>query len=147
VTKYVLDTNLYVQAFRSETAAEQLSHYYSSFTPATYLSSVVLHELLVGATSPSKSHDILQSIALPFQRTGRVITPSAQAWQVAGEAIAQMARREKRDLRSIPKSLVNDFLLAASCRESGAMLVTENLKDFALIKRYVKLSFEEPWPA
>jgi predicted nucleic acid-binding protein len=147
VTKYVLDSHLYVQAYRSEAAAEELAQFYATFTPATYLSSVVLHELLVGATSQARGQEILRNLAQPFQRTGRVVTPSAQAWQMAGEAIAQMARREKRELRGMPKSLVNDFILAASCREAGLTLVTGNAKDFALINRYIKLSYTAPWPA
>ena len=51
--KYVLDTNLYVnvRAFRSEEGAAELERYYADFTPNTYLSSIVLHELLVGAST------------------------------------------------------------------------------------------------
>jgi predicted nucleic acid-binding protein len=80
VKKYVLDTNVYIDAIRSTDAADELHGFYSIFLPITYLSSVVLHELLVGASSPAKSREIKQAFASPFERTRRIITPSLDAW-------------------------------------------------------------------
>lgn len=144
--KFALDTNLYIRAIREAAAAAELQSFYSTFAPATYLSSVVLHELLVGATSVARSREIREAVAEPFRRTRRVFTPSADAWEIAADAIAAMARREKRELRSLPKSLVNDYLLAASCRESGFVLVTHNSADFEEVRRYIKVQFTAPWP-
>lgn len=144
--KYVLDTNLYIRAFRSREGADALQQYLLTFTPNTYLSSIVLHEVLVGANTPAKAREIEDRIAEPLRRVGRVITPSHDAWRLAGTAISQFAKKEKRELRSIPKSLVNDFLLAASCRENGATLLTENSTDFERISKYVAMQFEPPWP-
>ena len=145
--KYVLDTNLYIRAFRSREGADALQQYLLTFTPNTYLSSIVLHEVLVGANTQAKAREIEDRIAAPLRRVGRVITPSHDAWRLAATAISQFARKEKRELRSIPKSLVNDFLLATSCRESGATLLTENAADFETIRKYVAMSYEPPWPS
>lgn len=144
--KYVLDTNLYVKAFRSQEGAKELERYFAGFTPNTYLSSVVFHELLVGASTPSKARQIREDLLGPLTRAGRLITPSHTAWDQAASSIAAMARQESRELRSVPKSLVNDFLLAASCRESGATLVTDNTADFKLIRKYSKHEHVAPWP-
>lgn len=144
--KYVLDTNLYVKAFRSQEGAKELERYFTDFTPNTYLSSVVFHELLVGASTPSKVRQIRNDLLGPLTRAGRVITPSHSAWDQAGSSIAALARQESRELRSLPKSLVNDFLLAASCRESGATLVTDNTADFKLIRMYLRHEHVAPWP-
>lgn len=144
--KYALDTNVYIRAIREAAAAAELQSFYSTFAPATYLSSVVLHELLVGATSVAKSREIRELVAEPFRRARRVFTPSADAWETAADAIAAMARREKRELKSLPKSLVNDYLIAASCRESGLVLVTHNSADLEKIRRYIKVRFTAPWP-
>jgi len=146
VKKYVLDTNLYVKAFRSQEGAKELERYFAEFTPNTYLSSVVFHELLVGASTPSKARQIREDLLGPLTRAGRLITPSHSAWDQAGSSIAAMARQESRELRSVPKSLVNDFLLAASCRESGATLVTDNTAHFKLIRKYLKHEHVAPWP-
>ena len=144
--KFVLDTNLYVNAIRSQRGAEELERYYAEFTPNTYLSSIVLHELLVGAATPTKARQIREDLFGPLIRAGRLVTPSHSAWDRAGSAIATLARKESRDLRSLPKSLVNDFLLAASCRDSGVTLITENVADFAMIERYLKHEHAAPWP-
>ena len=144
--KYVLDTNLYIRAFRNVAGAEQLKAFYNAFAPVTYLSSVVVHELLVGANTPAKGNEIRKNVVGPLDRTRRVITPSQAAWATSAEAIARMARKTKRDLRTLPKSLIHDYLLAASCREAGATLVTENAADFAEIRQYVLVDYQTPWP-
>jgi predicted nucleic acid-binding protein len=39
-------------------------------------------------------------------------------------------------------------LLAASCREAGAVLLTANDRDFARIKRHMRgFAYEAAWPA
>ena len=144
--KYVLDTNLYVRAFRSKSDAALLERFYASFAPAIHLSSVVVHEVMVGARSDRKRLEAEKAIARPFRRTKRVITPSRSAWEESGKSLARLAEAEGLDLRRVPKSFVNDLLLAASCRESGMVLVTDNAADFRRIKRYIALEFVEAWP-
>jgi predicted nucleic acid-binding protein len=146
VTRYVLDTNLYVQAFRNSAAATALEQFYLALTPHSYLSSVVLHELLVGANTPAKARQIERDIARPFQQTGRLITPTHQTWVDGAGALARLARQEGLELRRVPKSLVHDVLLAVSCREAGATLVTDNAADFARLQRYVRFTVAAPWP-
>lgn len=145
--KYVLDTNLYVQAFRSVEAAAALERFYASFTPWCYLSSVVLHELLVGANTPAKTRQIEREIAGPFKRTARLIAPGHASWEQSGNALARMAREDGLELKRAPKSLVNDVLLAASCREAGVILVTKNTGDFSRIQQFIRFDFAAPWPA
>jgi len=147
VRKYVLDTNLYVRAFRNEADAGDLERFYSSFARAVYVSSVVLHEVLVGARSDEKRKEVERAIARPFRRTARVVTPSHGAWQAAGEGLAGLAEKEGLELRRVPKSFVNDVLLAVSCREAGVVLVTDNAADFRRIRPFVRFEFVEPWPS
>ena len=144
--KYVIDTNLYVRAFRNESDAAELERFYAGFAPATYLSSVVAHEVLVGARSERKRREVEKAMARPFRRTKRVITPSHGAWEESGKGLARLAQAEGLDLRRVPKSFVNDMLLAASCRESGTVLVTDNAADFRRIGRYIAFEFIEAWP-
>jgi predicted nucleic acid-binding protein len=146
VRKYVLDTQLYVNAYRSRDAAAELERFYSSFTPCCYLSSVVLHELLIGSSDPAKARQIQQETAMPFKRTGRIIAPSHSAWERSAETLARLAWEEGLDRSTVPKSFVNDILLAASCREAGVTLVTENTRDFLRIRRLIRFEFTAPWP-
>ena len=144
--RYVLDTNLYIGAYRSADGAEELEKYIRDFTPSTYVSSIVLHELLVGASTEAKAQEVREYLLGPLIRAGRVITPSHSAWDRAGFAVSAMAKGESRDLRTLPKSLMNDVLLAASCRESGVTLVTDNVADFRVIEKYLGHSYVAPWP-
>jgi len=146
VKKYVLDTNLYVQAFRSREQAALLERFYTAFTPQIHLHSVVLHELLAGANTSAKTRQIKREIARPFERTARLITPTHQDWEVAAEILARMVREEALELRRTPKSLVNDALLAASCRTAGATLITDNARDFERIRHFIRFAFIPPWP-
>jgi predicted nucleic acid-binding protein len=81
VKKFVLDTNLYVRAFRSQDGAKELERYFSEFTPNTYVSSVVMHELMVGASTTAKARQVREDLLGPLTRAGRVITPSHSAWE------------------------------------------------------------------
>lgn len=145
--KYALDTNLYIRAFRSESSALELERFFRVFAPSTYLSSVVLHELIAGATTEEKVRQIEGAIARPLKRTGRLFAPSPSAWERAGEVLARLAREEGLEVRRTPRSFVHDLLLALSCREAGVVLITANAKDFERIGRYVGVEFVEPWPA
>jgi len=51
------------------------------------------------------------------------------------------------ELPRVSKAFGNDILLALSCREAGAVLVTDNLADFERIARVTSFDFVEPWPA
>ena len=144
--KFALDTNLYVRAFRNSEAALEVQRFYAAFVSRTYLSSVVLHELLVGATDAKKARSVDREVAHPFLRRRRLITPPHSAWVAAGEAIAQLAATDGLDRRSLPRSFVNDVLLAASCRDAGVTLVTDNVRDFERIRRVLDFDFTPPWP-
>lgn len=144
--RFVLDTNLYVSAFRSGDAAAALERFYSAFAPAVHLSAVVLYELLVGAATAQKRAQIEDGLVRPLRRTRRIVSPSTAAWEAAGRALAELVTMERLDLRSVPKSFANDVLLAASCREAGLVLVTDNVSDFVRIRRVLRFRFEAPWP-
>jgi predicted nucleic acid-binding protein len=119
---------------------------WGDLTPNTHLSSVVLHELLVGASTVEEARQIREDLVGPLARAGYVITPSHSAWEQAGSAIAAMAHKEGRDLRRVAKSLMNDFLLAASCREAGTTLIADNPSGFTLIRKYLARDHVPAWP-
>lgn len=146
MNKYILDTNLYVQAFRNRENAAELERFYAAFTPQSYLNSIVLHELLAGANTPKKTRQIDREIARPFKRTARLITPTHGDWETSADVLARMVREEGLEFRRIPKSLVNDVLLAASCRTAGVTLITDNGRDFERIRRFLSFVFVLPWP-
>ncbi len=146
MTEYTVDTNLYIRALRDERAASGLERFLSEHAPRSYLHSVVLHELLVGATTPKWVSTIENAIAEPLVRRRRLVTPSHRSWQDAGAALAQLASAKKLELQSVPRSFVHDALIAASCGEAGVTLVTENGRDFERLRTVIRFQFVAPWP-
>lgn len=143
--KLTLDTNLYVRAFRDPAIAQEVRAFQEKNAPNMYLCSVVLHELEVGGSTPSVIRWV-ERTGRPFWTTRRTITPSHTAWRTSGSAIARLAMESRLDRRTMPRSLVNDFLIAATCRENGVTLVTDNRDDFELIQSVLHFEFTAPWP-
>ena len=143
---YAIDTNLYVRALRN---AEELSHlkrFLLRVGTRLRVAGVVALELRAGAKSDAQRVAV-ESLLAPYAERGRVITPSFEAFVEAGRVLAAMVERERLVLASAPPSLRYDVLLAASCREAGAILLTANHADFARIKRHLRgFTFEDAWP-
>jgi predicted nucleic acid-binding protein len=148
VTRYVLDTNVYIRAWRNPAIqGVELERFSERHMAMTHLSSVVFHELLRGATTPAMARDLVGSLARPFIRTKRVVVPSHRAWTRAAEVIAELTWHDGLDRASLPKGFANDVLIAAACRENGLTLITENERDFRRIQKRMKVDFVSPWPA
>lgn len=92
--KYVLDTNLFIQAFRDEAANAELQHFHQLFAPFEYLSAVVAQELRAGARSAADGRRLERHVLQVYARRGRVVTPSTQAWHDSGDLLAELAHRE-----------------------------------------------------
>lgn len=147
VRKYVLDTNLFVGGFRDPHANEELQRFHLLFAPFEYLSVVVAQELLAGARTAADRHALERNVLGVYARRGRVVTPSARAWEQSGVVLADLARREGLEVARVSKAFGNDILLALSCREAGLVLVTDNERDFDRIARLVRFQFVRPWPS
>lgn len=145
--KYVVDTQLFINAFRDRAAGEALEHFHQGFAPFEYLSVVVAQELRAGVRQPADRKALERNVLSVFERASRVITPSAGAWHRSGDALAAMVKRDGLELARVSKAFANDILIAESCREAGCVLITENVRDFSRIRRFVACEFVTPWPA
>lgn len=144
--KYVVDTNLYIRATRDAEWNQALEAFLSAFAPWVHLHSVVAMELLAGAVHTRLAKRTQERFIQPFERRGRVITPGAEAWKRAGGAVAGLLREKKMSPNGIKRLFVNDCLIAASAREHGFTLVTDNAADFALVEEVLPLRVVPPWP-
>jgi predicted nucleic acid-binding protein len=144
--KYVLDTQLFIDAFRDPAANEALRRFHSDFAPFEYLSAVVAQELRAGVRRNEDRKALQRHVLAVFQRAERVIVPSADTWARSGDVLSRMATQEGLEIGRVSKSFANDVLLALSCREAGCVLVTGNERDFARIRRYSPFDFVKPWP-
>jgi predicted nucleic acid-binding protein len=143
--KFVLDTHLFIDAFRDRAAEDALLKFHYGFAPFEYLSGIVAQELRAGTRGADDRNALERNVLKLFARTNRIITPSADAWHRSGDVLAAMAAKEGRQLARVSKAFGNDILLAISCRESGCILITENERDFARISRFVDFKYMKPW--
>jgi predicted nucleic acid-binding protein len=142
--KYVLDTNCFIDATHDADVRTSLETFSLAAAPGLYLSAVVAAELRAGA---GRSRSTLERHVLePYVRRGRVLTPSIHAWETLGTVLSGLAERDGLVLRQTPRSFVFDVLIAHSCREAGAILVSANTRDLERIGRVFPFDFVAPYP-
>ena len=144
--KYTLDTNIFIDGFRSEEAQADVFAFLNRALPFVYLSAVVMQELAAGARTTEAARDVQRGVFEPFERRRRVFAPSAAAFVVSGRVLSAVAYREGWQVIDENPSLLNDALIAASCREQGITLITRD-GDFKRLGPYLKgLRHIESWP-
>jgi predicted nucleic acid-binding protein len=144
--KYTLDTNIFIDGFRSEEAQAAVFAFFQRTLPFTHLSAVVMQELAAGARTSEAVREVQQGVFEPFERRRRVFAPSTAAFVESGRIIAAVAKREGWQLLDENPSLLNDALIATSCREQGITLIT-NDSDFKRLAPLVRgFRYAAPWP-
>ena len=142
--KYVLDTNCFIDAAHDADARDALEAFSLQAAPGLFLSSVVAAELRAGA---GKARATLERLVLePYIRRGRVVTPSAQSWAMLGTTLATLAERDGLVLAQTRRRFIFDILIADSCREAGATLVSANARDLERINRVFTFALVAPYP-
>lgn len=136
--KYLLDTNVYLGAARSEVERNRFRQTFFPLLPATYLSSIVAYELYVNARD-SRTRNLLTEFIRPIERTGRIVNPTFDDWVEAAAIITAIEEKE-RSWRSKLPALLNDVLVSLCARRIGATLLTYNKDDFQLIHRHKDFS-------
>jgi predicted nucleic acid-binding protein len=81
-----------------------------------------------------------------YVRRRRVVNPSAAAWEALGTTLARLVEHQGLVRSEVRKSLVFDILIAWSCRETGAVLVSRNVNDLSRIAEVFKFEFVAPYP-
>ena len=145
--KYALDTNIFIDAFRDRTAEAALLAFLERALPVTFMSAVVMQELTAGARTREQARELERSVFRPFERRGRVFAPATAAFVNSGRLLAAVAEREGWEAVYENPSLLNDTLLASSCRERGITLITRD-GDFDRFLPFLRgWRHVTPWPA
>lgn len=145
--RYVLDSNIYIQATRDDAFNQELEAFFWAAAPYIYLHSVVAAELVAGAFKPQLEQRTFEAFIEPHHDTGRVITPTHATWLRASQIIVKLVRARRLDPKGVPRSFFNDCLIAASAREHGFTIITRNTADFQLIGSVEPVEAVLPWPA
>jgi predicted nucleic acid-binding protein len=128
VRRLVIDTNVYVDwinAGRHEAVLFERG-------AVKYLSAVVLMELRAGAFTASDRR-LVRRLRASFEKAGRLLVPSAVVFDEAGETLRRLQAERGYNLAG-SHSIVNDVLIALSARATGAVVVTQNERDFRAIQ-------------
>jgi predicted nucleic acid-binding protein len=144
--KYVLDTNCFVDASRSDDEARAFAEFCAWAAPGLYLSTVVAAELRAGAGSARDRRTLDRQVLSPYVRRGRLVNPSRAAWETLGTTLATLVEKKGLVLRDVRRSFVFDILIARSCREIGATLVSRNSTDLARIGTVFRFDHVTPYP-
>ncbi len=144
--KYVLDTNCYIDASRDAESWNAMVRFTAWAAPGLFLSTVVAAELRAGVRAAPDRRKMERTLLHPFVRRGRVVTPSAAAWDALGLTLATLRAREGLQLAQVSRGFAFDVLLAYSCREHGMVLVTRNARDMARIRRVFAFEHVAPYP-
>ncbi|HEY7553620.1 MAG TPA: PIN domain-containing protein [Candidatus Binatia bacterium] len=127
--RIVIDTNIYIDWINDglyETVIFQRD-------AVKHLSAIVMMELGAGAFSPP-DRKIVRDLASVFARVGRILTPTVSMYQDAAEVLRQLQVSFHYTLPSA-HGLANDVLIALSARSIGAVVFTQNDRDFSAIQR------------
>jgi len=144
--KLVLDTNCFIDASRTEAGADAFAAFCARAAPRLYLSTVVAAELRAGAGNAQERRTLERRVLSPYVRRRRLLNPSAAAWKALGATLARLVEDEGLVLADVRKSFLFDILVAWSCREAGAVLVSRNMKDLSRIAKAFTFEFVAPYP-
>jgi len=125
--KKLIDTNIFIDRF----ADPELFKDIFLSEGLVYLSSVVMMELRAGAHSKEALNAVNDMIEF-FRRVGRIVAPSIRDYEKTGEIVASLQSSKGYDIRK-SASTTNDCLITASAKSMGAVLYTQNKKDFMAI--------------
>ena len=108
-----------------------------------YLSAVVLMELRAGAFSV-RERRLAQRLETTFLRAGRILSPTPAVFSEAGEVLRRLQSERGYNIKR-GHSIVNDVLIALSARSIGAIVATQNARDFQAIQSLRTFSLTLVW--
>jgi predicted nucleic acid-binding protein len=137
--KYLIDTSSFI--------AHKKTHIIlNDALPKSYrISAVVLQELIAGASDVNiiKGYEAIRK---NLEKEKRLITPDSEDWLIAGKIFYTLINKERSKYgRAKGKSkeeinrIIRDSLIARTAERENCVVVTENIKDFKLIKPYCNI--------
>ena len=75
------------------------------------------------------------------------LTRQQLAWDALGTTLAALVEDQGLVIRDVRRSFVFDILIARSCRDIGATLVSRNSADLSRIATVFSFDFVPPYPS
>ena len=123
-----------------------ISYQPSNLPKGFRLTAIVLQELTAGATDDTEVK-YWSKVCRSREKDGTLLVPTGEDWWIAGKVLNSLQRGLRSDHQGkTPKSnasaiqrITRDVLTARTAKRVGALLVTDNTKDFELIQRFCKV--------
>jgi len=128
----VFDTSVYIPYLRREAYRDLVES--QTRRARNRLSSVVLYELFAGTRS-STDKRLLADLNRSFASRGYLVTPEHVEWVLAGQLLNEYGRRQGL---LTPSRHLADILILISALRVGAVVVTENLRNFSVWLRLLR---------
>jgi predicted nucleic acid-binding protein len=142
---WIIDSNVYIRAFNDARFGAELTRFHAAHLPRIVLSAVVVFELLAGCRTVPAERRLRRGLVEPYRKRGRLHVPTQETWEAAADLDRRL--RGRRGSASLDeRALSNDLLVAASARQLGATIVSENEAEFARIGRLIDVEHALPWP-
>ena len=137
--KVIFDTSIYIPFINDGIAYPAGELNVDLGKQMLYMSAVVIEELYAGAFD-TQSITLLDTLYKTFKNLNRLLIPEAADWQKTGKVIAKIGKKYGFEGVFLSK-ITNDVLIAVSARRIGALVITNNIKDFSRIKEFVDFKF------
>lgn len=137
--KVIFDTSIYIPFINDGIAYPTGELNVDLGKQMLYMSAVVIEELYAGAFD-TQSIKLLDRLYKTFKNLNRLLIPEAVDWQTAGKVIAKIGKKYGFEGIFLSK-ITNDVLIAVSARRIGAIVITNNVKDFLRIKEFVDFKY------
>ena len=133
MSKDVFDTNIYIK-------------YDVLPNEKLLFSAVVLQEMTVGAWDSNELKE-WEALRKSLEARNLLIVPNGEDWFIAGKVLNSLLRGLKSSNKGkTPKlspddkqRIIRDVLIARTVKRENARLVTDNIKDFEMIKRFCNI--------
>jgi predicted nucleic acid-binding protein len=133
MTKDIFDTNIYIK-------------YDVIPNEKLLFSAVVLQEMTVGALDSNELRE-WEALRKGLEARNLLLIPNGEDWFLAGKVLNALLRGLKsKNKGKIPKlspdekqRIIRDVLIARTVKRENGRLVTDNIKDFELIKRFCNI--------
>jgi predicted nucleic acid-binding protein len=117
--------------------------------PETPFCVVVIQELMAGALDRSELRS-WETTARRLEKDDRLLVPTTEDWLLAGRVLNSLlrglkSRRRGKTPRLHPdekQRIIRDVLIARCVRRVNGLLVTNNTKDFELIRKFCNVRIE-----
>lgn len=143
---FLVDTNLYIRALNESAFGLALAEFQQQHLKSLWLSAVVVFEVTVGARDAEHAAAWERWLVRPFRTRERVLVPGDATWRITADARRRLRSRKRYESSLALASFQNDLLIAATCRERGATLITADARDFEIIERVMPLRFVTSFP-